>query len=89
MIDFSPEPQRLSVDDRMTLLAHVLAHSLSLDLGVAFVTQTPALILDEAQVGQLLPAHFAGEALRVPSGVHGLDDPADDELAALAAARGE
>ena len=39
------------------------------------------LVLDEAEVGQLLVAHLAGEALRVPGGHHGLDDAADDELA--------
>jgi len=39
------------------------------------------LILDEAEVCQLLVAHLAGEALRVPGGHHGLDDPPDDELA--------
>lgn len=89
MVNLAPESQRLSVDDRVTLLAHVLAHALRLDLGVALVTQTPALILDEAQIGQLLSAHFAGEALRVPGGVHGLDDPADDEFAAFSATRSE
>ena len=40
-----------------------------------------ALVLDEALVGQLLVAHLAGEALRVPRRVHRLDHPTHDELA--------
>ena len=41
-------------------------------LGIALVAQRPALVLDEAEVGQLLVAHLAAEALRVPGGAHGL-----------------
>ena len=43
--------------------------------------QLPTLVLDESQIRQFLVAHFAGEALRVPGGVHGLDHATDDELA--------
>ena len=53
----------------MLLQTHFLIHS---HLGVALVAQRPALILDEAQVRQLLVAHLAAEALRVPGRAHGL-----------------
>ncbi len=47
------------------------------------------LVFHKAEVCQLLAAHLAGEALWVPGGVHGLDHPPDDELAALGTARGK
>ena len=65
----------------MALLAHVSAGPFCLDLGVALPAQRPSLVLDEPEVGQLLVAHFAGEALRVPGRIHGLDDSSNDELA--------
>ena len=39
------------------------------------------LIFNEPEIRQLLVAHLAGEALRMPSGHHGLDHASDDELA--------
>ena len=65
----------------LALLAHVFALALRLDLGGALVAEGAALVLDEALVGQLLVAHLAGEALRVPRRVHRLDHPPHDELA--------
>ena len=65
----------------LALLAHVFALSLRLDLGCALVAEGAALVLDESLVGQLLVAHLAGEALRVPRRVHRLDHPTHDELA--------
>ncbi len=53
------------------------------------VNSSRTLVLDKPQVGQLLAAHLAGEALWVPGGVGGLDHPPDDELAALGTARGK
>ncbi len=65
----------------LALLAHVFANALGLDLGVALMAQRATRVLDEAEVGQLLVAHLAGEAVRVPSHRHGLDHAAHDELA--------
>jgi len=53
------------------------------------VAQSSALVLDEPQICQLLVTHLTGKTFRVPSGLHGLDDPSDDELPALGAARSE
>ena len=36
------------------------------------MAQRPALVLDEAQVSQLLVTHLAAEALGMPGGAHGL-----------------
>ena len=36
------------------------------------MTESPALVLDEPEVGELLVAHLAGEALRVPGRPHRL-----------------
>lgn len=87
MIGLSTESQGLPVDDGMAFLAHVLALACCLHLGVALVAQGSSLVLDEPQVGQLFVAHLATETLRVPGGLHCLDDPPNDELATLAAAR--
>ena len=65
----------------LALLTHVLAETLRFDLGVALVTEGAALVLHKAQIRQLLVTHLAAEALGVPSGIHGLDDTADNELA--------
>ena len=65
----------------LALLAHVFALALRLDLGAALVAEGAALVLDEALVGQLLVAHLAREALRVPRRRHRLDHAPDDELA--------
>ena len=42
-------------------------------LGVALVAEGATLVLDEAEVRQLLVAHLAAEALRVPGRAHRLD----------------
>ena len=65
----------------LALLAHVLADALRLHFRAALVTERPPLVLDEALVGELLVAHLAREALRVPRRGHRLDHAADDELA--------
>lgn len=70
-------------------MADVFAQATSLHPGIALVAQCAASVLDEASIGQLHGALLAPEALGVPAGVHGLDHPADDELAALIAARSE
>ena len=41
-------------------------------LGVTLVTESPALVLHEPEVGELLGAHLAGETLRVPGRPHRL-----------------
>jgi hypothetical protein len=43
MVDLSPEPEWLPVDDGVALLAHVLPHPVRLHLRVALVAQRPAL----------------------------------------------
>jgi hypothetical protein len=43
MVDLSPEPERLPVNDSVALLAHVLPHPVRLHLRVALVAQRPAL----------------------------------------------
>jgi len=63
-IIISPEAQWFSFNDGVALLAHVLAHALSLHLGVARVAEGPALVLHEALVSQLLRAHLTREALK-------------------------
>lgn len=68
-------------------MAHIFAEGFGLDPRIALVTERSASIADEAQVGKLLHAEFAGEALRVPVGVHGLDDTANDEFVAFATTR--
>jgi len=70
----------------LAFLAYIAAGDLRLHLGIAFVAQGAVLVLDEPAVGQLLGAQLAAEALRMPAGGHGLDDPSDDELTALIAA---
>ena len=89
MIDLASEPQWLLINNRVTLLTHVLAHPRSLHLHhnmnsesemiilrsylcIAFMTQCSSLILDEAQISQLLVTHLTAEALGVPGGAHGL-----------------
>ena len=68
----------------MLLQTHFLIHS---HLGVALVAQRPALILDEAQVRQLLVAHLAAEALRVPGAVQRRDALVQDGATAPRAPR--
>ncbi len=43
MIDLSPKPQGVSIYGTMALLAHVLAHSVRLHSGVAFMAQGTTL----------------------------------------------
>jgi hypothetical protein len=43
MVDLSPEPEGLPVNDGVALLAHVLPHPVRLHLRVALVAQRPAL----------------------------------------------
>jgi len=85
----APEPQRLPFYGKFTYLAHVLPHTRGFHLGVTLVTESPALVLDEPEVGELLVAHLAGEALRVPGRPHRLDDSSDDELPTFGAAGSE
>jgi len=73
----------------VALLTHVFPQASSFYLGVTFMAQSSALVLDEPKICQLLVTHLAGKTFRVPSGLHGLDDPSDDELPALGAARSE
>jgi len=73
----------------VALLTHVFTQPGGFYLGVTFVAQSSALVLDEPKICQLLVTHLTGKTFRVPSGLHGLDDPSDDELAALGAARSE
>jgi len=74
------EPQRLPFYGKFTYLTHVLPNARSFHLGVTLMAESPALVLDEAEVCQLLVTHLAREALRVPGRPHGLDDSSDDEL---------
>lgn len=62
-------------------MAHVFPDPLRLDFGAALVAEGPALVLNEPLVSELLVAHLAVKALRVPRGRHRLDHAADDELA--------
>jgi len=89
MVDLATESQRLLVNGRMALLTHVLPHASSFHLGIAFMTESSALILDEAKICQFLVTHLTTETLGVPSCSHRLDDPSDDELPALGAAGSE
>ena len=56
----------LRFDDLLALLTHISPCALCLDFGVALPAESPALILDESQISQLLVAHFARETLGVP-----------------------
>jgi len=85
----APEPQWLPFYREFTYLTHVLPCSGGFHLSIALVTECPALVLDEAQVGQLLVTHLATETLRVPGGSHRLDDSSNDEFAAFRAAGSE
>jgi len=66
MVNLPTEPQRVSINDRVALLTHVLPLSCCLHLGVAVVAKCPPLVLDKTKVRQFLMAHLAAEALRVP-----------------------
>jgi len=66
VVNLSAEPQRVSVNDGVALLTHVLPLSSRLHLGVAVVAKCPPLVLDETKVRQFLVAHLAAEALRMP-----------------------
>jgi len=79
----APEPQRLPFYREFTCLTHVLPRSRGFHLSIALMAQSSALVLHEAQVGQLLVTHLATETLRVPGRSHRLDDSSDDELAAF------
>jgi len=85
-IILSSEPQRLPINGRVALLTHVLPLTSRFYLGITFMTESSALILDEAKICQFLMTHLTTETLRVPSRSHRLDDPSDDELPALGAA---
>lgn len=67
----------------------MLAQADRLHFGIALVAQRPILVAYEAAVGQLLVAQLAAEAVRMPAGRHRFDHAADDEFAALVAARRE
>ena len=62
------------------LVAHVSPRPLQSNPGVTVVAESLVAVFDEAQVCQLLAAHVAAEAGRVPAAVHRLDDATDDEL---------
>jgi hypothetical protein len=50
MVDLSPEPEWLPVNDGVALLAHVLPHPVRLHLGVALVAQRPTLRTEHLRV---------------------------------------
>jgi len=66
VVNLASESQRVTIYDGVALLAHVLPLPSRLHLGVAVVAQSPTLVLYETQVRQLLVAHLAAEALRMP-----------------------
>jgi len=66
MVNLPTEPQRVSINDRVALLAHVLPLTSRLHLRVAVVAKCSPLVLDETKVCQFLVAHFATEALWMP-----------------------
>ena len=70
-------------------MAHVPAGALEPDAGVTVVAERLVAVFDEAQVGQLLAAHVAAEAGRVPAPVHRLNHAADDELVWMGETAGE
>ena len=72
----------------MALEADVLANGGCLLTSIALVTQSSACVLDETQVRERHVANLAVEAERMPVVIHRLDHSSDDELAALATARG-
>lgn len=70
----------------MAAVADVSSRACRLLPFVAFSTQSPASISQEADVGQGFRAQFAAEALRMPAGIHGFDHATDDELVAFSTA---
>lgn len=68
-------------------MANISPGSSSFNSSITLVAQSPPSVLYEAQIRELLVAHLATKALGVPVGVHGLDDPSNDEDSAFGAAR--
>lgn len=68
-------------------MAHIFPQTDGLCFCITLVAQRPVIVLDKSLVGQLYAAILAAEALRMPAGVHCLDNTPDDKLIALAAAR--
>lgn len=87
MVDLAAEAQRRAIDESVALLARVLADLRGFDAGIAAVAQRAVVVADEAGIGQFLRAQLAAEALRVPAGLHRLDDTTNDDVAALVAER--
>jgi len=83
------EPERLAFYREFTCLTHVLPCSRGFHLSIALMAECSALVLDEAQVCQLLVTHLTAETLRVPGRSHRLDDSSDDELPTFGAAGSE
>lgn len=75
------------LDDPLTLVAHIAPIAGLLLHLVALPAQRPAAVPQEANIGKLLAASLAKEALRVPARIHRLDHTPDDELTAFVAAR--
>lgn len=87
VVDFTAETQRRSVDESVTLLAGILAYLRSLDARIAAVTQSTIVVANKTGVSQFLCTQLATEALRMPTGLHGLNDTADYNVATLVAKR--
>lgn len=89
VVGFTAELQRHVINDPVALVADVFATGCSLFLRIALMTESSSSILDETLVSQRDSANLTLEALGVPVVIHGFDNSANDELAALAAAGGE
>lgn len=70
-------------------MTHVFPQTDRLRLRIALVTQRPPSILNETTIGQLALTILTAETLRMPVGIHRLDHPPNDKLAAFSAAGGE
>lgn len=87
VIHLTSEPQRFVVNNSMALVADVLASSSGPGQSATVVAERLSLMTNEAEVGQLLAALLATEALGVPVGVHRLNHSPNHEFAAFSTAR--
>lgn len=89
MVGLAAELDVALVDDALALVTHVFVEARGTLPLVAVATQCAASVAQKTRVGQNAATRLATEAVGMPAVVHGLDDAADDELAAFSTAWGE
>lgn len=74
-------------DNGVATMTNVTTQTSCLLNVIAFAAKSTASIAKETNVGKLLVATFAGKALRMPVGIHCLDNSTHNKFVAFATAR--